>query len=160
MPNQVFEVARTIMAVREYQEKEVPEEAIRRIVEAAPLRASAANRQPWHFVLVRKREALRKLGSLVRTGPCISNAAAAVIVAYEKGSGSAVSDASRAIQSMMLVAWGAGVGSNWTGFTGLESVPEAFGLPDTYDVLAVIPFGSPRRKVIGKENRNPSAPLG
>src|SRR5260370_16551154 len=104
MPNQVFEVARTIMAVREYQDKEVPEEAIRRIVEAAHLTASAANRQPWHFVLVRKREALRKLGSLVRTGPYISNAAAAVIVAYEKGSGSAVSDATPPIQSMMLLA--------------------------------------------------------
>ena len=101
MPNDVFEAARTIMAVREFQDKEVPEEAIRRIVEAAHLTASAANRQPWHFVLVRKREALRKLGSLVRTGPYTANAAAAVIVAYEKGSKSGVSDASRAIQSMM-----------------------------------------------------------
>jgi nitroreductase len=155
MPNQVFEAARTIMAVREYQDKEVPEEAIRRIVEAAHLTASAANRQPWHFVLVRKREALRKLGSLVRTGPYTANAAAAVIVAYEKGSKSGVSDASRAIQSMMLVAWGDGVGSNWTGLTGLENVRQEFGLPDTYDVLAVIPFGYPKQKVIGKKKRNP-----
>src|SRR6266851_3520805 len=131
MPNQVFEAARTIMAVREYQDKEVPEEAIRRIVEAAHLTASAANRQPWHFVLVRKREALRKLGSLVRTGPYTANAAAAVIVAYEKGSKSGVSDASRAIQSMMLVAWGDGVGSNWTGLTGLENVRQEFRLSDT-----------------------------
>ena len=155
MPNQVFEAARTIMAVREYQDKEVPEEAIRRIVEAAHLTASAANRQPWHFVLVRKREALRKLGSLVRTGPYTANAAAAVIVAYEKGSKSGVSDASRAIQSMMLVAWGDGVGSNWTGLAGLENVRQEFGLPDTYDVLAVIPFGYPERNVIGKKKRNP-----
>src|SRR6266852_228462 len=149
MPNQVFEAARTIMAVREYLDKEVPEEAIRRIVEAAHLTASAANRQPWHFVLV------RKLGSLVRTGPYTANAAAAVIVAYEKDSKSGVSDASRAIQSMMLVGWGDGVGSNWTGLTGLENVRQEFGLPDRYDVLAVIPFGYPKRKVIGKKKRDP-----
>src|ERR1700730_14893805 len=105
MPNQVFDAARTIMAVREYQDKEVPEEAIRRIVEAAHLTASGGNRQPWHSGLVRKREALRKLGSLVRTGPYIANAAAAVIVAYEKDSKSGISDASRAIQEMLLVAW-------------------------------------------------------
>ena len=155
MANQVFEAARTIMAVREYQDKEVPDEAIRRIVEAAHLTASAGNRQPWHFVLVRKREALRKLGSLLRTGSYTANAAAAVIVAYEKATKLAVSDASRAIQSMMLVAWGDGIGSNWTGFAGLENVREEFGLPDIYDVLAVIPFGYPKQKVIGKKKRNP-----
>jgi nitroreductase len=56
---------------------------------------------------------------------------------------------------MMLVAWGDGVGSNWTGLTGLENVRQEFGLPDTYDVLAVIPFGYPKRKVIGRKKRIP-----
>ncbi len=117
--------------------------------------ASAANRQEWHFVLVQDRERLRKLGSLVRTGPYTANAAAAVIVAYEKGSRSGVSDASRAIQSMMLAAWGDGVGSNWTGLTGIDAVRQEFGIPDSYDVLAVVPFGYPRRKVVGKKKRKP-----
>jgi len=156
MPNQVFEAARTIMAVREYQDKEVPEDAIRRIVEAAHLTASAANRQPWHFVLVRDPERVRKLGSLIRTGRYTSGAAAAVIVAYEKEFGQyGMSDASRAIQSMILVAWGDGVGSNWTGFGGMEEVRREFGIPDAYDVLAVLPFGYPKRKVIGKKKRKP-----
>jgi nitroreductase len=128
---------------------------LRRIVESAHLTASAANRQEWHFILVRDRERLRKLGSLVRTGPYTANAAAAVIVAYEKGSRSGVSDASRAIQSMMLTAWGDGVGSNWTGLTGIDAVREEFGVPDSYDVLAVVPFGYPKRKVVGKKKRKP-----
>jgi hypothetical protein len=42
---------------------------------------------------------------------------------------------------MMLSAWGAGVASNWTGFGGMDAVREEFGIPDTYDVLAVVPFG-------------------
>src|SRR2546428_11283227 len=89
----------------------------RRIVEAGHLTASASNRQPWHFVLVRDPERVRKLGSLIRTGRYTSGAAAAVIVAYEKEFGQyGMSDASRAIQSMILVAWGDGVGSNRTGF--------------------------------------------
>src|SRR6476661_3339070 len=112
MSNEVFEAERTLMAVREYQDKPIPKDVLRRIVEAAHLTASAGNRQPWHFVLVEDRDRLRKLGSLVRTGPYTANAAAAVIVAYEKESHAAVSDASRAIQSMMLAAWGEGVGSN------------------------------------------------
>ena len=143
------------MAVREYQDKPIPDDVLRRVVEAAHLTASAANRQPWHFVLVKDKERLRKLGTLVRTGPYIGNAAAAVIVAYEKDNRAAVSDASRAIQSMMLAAWGDGVGSNWTGLMGIDAVRAEFGIPDANDVLAVVPFGYPKRKVIGKKKRKP-----
>src|SRR3989442_10881993 len=99
MANQVYESARTVMAVREYQDREVPEAVLRRVVEAAHLTASASNAQPWHFILVREREALRKLGSLIRTGGHTARAAAAVIVANEKSSGAfGVSDCSRAIR--------------------------------------------------------------
>jgi len=156
MANQVYEAARTVMAVREYQDREVPEAVLRRVVEAAHLTASASNAQPWHFILVRERQALRKLGSLIRTGGHAARAAAAVIVAYEKSSGAfGVSDCSRAIQSMVITAWGDGVGSNWAGWVGMENVRREFGLPDSYDVLAVVPLGYPKRNVIGKKRRKP-----
>jgi len=158
MANAVFEAARTVLAIREFEDRPVPDEVLHRIVEAGRLSASANNRQPWHFILVREREGLRKLGSLVRTGPYTAGAAAAVIVAYVKANGQyAVSDASRAIQSIVLTAWGDGVGSNWTGFIGLENVRREFGLPDEYDVIAVVPLGYPRRKVVGKKKRKPLA---
>ncbi len=155
MTNPVFEVARAVLAVREYQDKELADEVVRRIAEAGHLTASAANRQPWHFVVVRDRANLQKLGSLVRTGRYISGAAAAVIAAYEKERDKADSDVSRAIQTMILTAWGEGVASNWTGFGGMDAVREEFGIPDTYDVLAVVPFGYPKRKVVGKKKRKP-----
>jgi nitroreductase len=57
---------------------------------------------------------------------------------------------------MMLTAWADGVGSNWTGFGGLESVGKKVGLPDTYEVLAVVPFGYPKRALgKGKKKRKP-----
>jgi nitroreductase len=57
---------------------------------------------------------------------------------------------------MLLTAWADGVGSNWTGFAGLEQVREFAGLPDTYDVLAVLPLGYPTRTLgKGKKNRTP-----
>jgi len=156
MSNEIFEVVRTVMAIREYDGRPLPDDLARRIVEAGHLTASASNHQPWHFVLVRDPERVRKLGSLIRTGRYTSGAAAAVIVAYEKEFGQyGMSDASRAIQSMILVAWGDGVGSNWTGFGGMEEVRRKFGIPDAYDVLAVLPFGYPKRKVIGKKKRKP-----
>ena len=157
MPNPVFDAVRTVLAVREFDDTPLPEGLLGRIAESGHLTASASNLQPWHFVVVNKPEHLQELGRLVRTGPYTANAAAAVIVAYEKSKSTALSDASRAIQAMILTAWAEGVGSNWTGFAGgLDGVLQAFGLPDSYDVLAVVPFGYPKRKLgLGKKKRRP-----
>ena len=156
MANAVFDAVRTVLAVREYQDKPIPDDVLRRIAEAGRLTASASNRQPWHFVFVTERQSLQELGRLVKTGPYISSAAAAVVVAGERDNPIAVSDLSRAVQSMILTAWADGVGSNWTGFAGLDAVRELVGLPATYTVSAVLPLGYPKRKLgRGLKNRKP-----
>ena len=157
MENAVFDAVRTVLAVRQYDDREVPADVVERIVEAGHLTASAANRQPWHFVVVRDRNRVRELGALVKTGPYIAAAPLAVVVAYEKESGPfGISDASRAVQSMILAAWGDGVGSNWAGFGGLEGVRDMVGLPDSHEVLAVLPFGYPKGAVgKGRKKRKP-----
>jgi nitroreductase len=139
----VFEAVRTVLAVRSYQDRPLPGDLLNRIVEAGRLSASASNRQPWHFVVVTDREKLGGVGRAVRSGPYIAGAAAAIVVAVERESRFAVSDASRAVQSMILVAWDAGVGSNWTGFGGMTEVGSLLAIPDDYDVLTVVPLGYP-----------------
>jgi hypothetical protein len=52
-------------SVRRYEEKPIPEEVLRRILEAARKAPSWGNVQPWHFVVVRdkeKKELLKDLG--------------------------------------------------------------------------------------------------
>jgi nitroreductase len=152
---EVFDAVRTILAVREYQDQPVPPEIVRRIVEAGRLTGSSMNRQPWHFVVVEKRDTLRQLGALATTGPYIADAALAIVVAIQRTPFS-VSDGSRAIQSMMLTAWSEGVGSNWVGFMGMTDVKRLLGIPDELDVLAIIPFGYPAKPVgKGRKNRKP-----
>jgi nitroreductase len=152
---EVFEAVRTLLAVREYQDKPLPPETIRRIVEAGRLTGSSMNRQPWHFIVVENRDSLRQLGALATTGPYIAQAALAIVVAVQRTPFS-VSDGSRAIQSMMLTAWSEGVGSNWVGFMGLTEVKPLLGIPEDLDVLAIIPFGYPARPVgKGRKNRKP-----
>ena len=153
----VFEGLRTLLAVRRYQDRPVPEATVRRIVEAARLTGSAMNAQPWHFVVVQDREVLRKLGALARSGPYVAQAPLAIAVAVER-SKYAMSDASRAIHSMMLAAWADGVGSNWVGFGGLEGVNALLGIPASLDVVALVPFGVPTAAIgRGKKDRKPLA---
>ncbi len=148
-----FDAIRTLLAVRSYQDKPVPDAVVRRIVEAGRLTGSGMNGQPWHFIVVRDRETLRRLGGLASSGPYVAQAPLAIVVATDK-SRFAVSDASRAIQSMLLAAWGDGVGSNWVGFGGLEKVKALLEIPAGLEVLAILPFGYPARAVgRGKKQR-------
>ena len=85
---------------------------------------------------------LRRLGAAAATGPYVAQAPLAIVVMIE-GTRYAVSDASRAIQSMVLAAWAEGVGSNWVGFANLPEVNALLGIPDNLAVLAILPFGYP-----------------
>ncbi|MGH2769397.1 MAG: nitroreductase family protein [Actinomycetota bacterium] len=152
---EVFEAVHTILAVRSYQDKPVPEAVLRRVLEAGRLTASAMNVQPWRFIVVQDPERLLRLGALARSGPYVPQAPVVIVVAVEK-TPFAVSDASRAIQSMLLTAWAEGVGSNWVGFGGLEKVNALLKIPAELDVLAIIPFGYPVKAVgRGKKQRKP-----
>lgn len=148
----VFETVRTVLAVHAYQDKPIPADIIRKIVEFAWLTGSSRNGQPWHFIVVENQEMLKKMGALARSGPYIAQAPLAIVVAMDQ-SPYAVSDVSRAIQSMILTAWSAGVGSNWVGFQNLGEVKPLLGIPDKVDVMAVIPFGYPV-KTLGKGRKN------
>jgi nitroreductase len=151
----VYEAVRTVLAVRNYQERPVPPDVVQRIVEAGWLTASAKNSQPWHFIVVEDRDTLRQMGTLARTGPYIAQAPLAIVVAVED-TPYAVSDASRAIQSMILTAWSEGVGSNWVGFLGLTEIKSLLGIPEALNVLAVLPFGYPAQATgQGKKERKP-----
>jgi len=154
-PKDVFDAIRTLVAVRSYQSTPVPDPLVRRIVEAGRLTGSGMNGQPWHFIVVRDAETLRRLGALASSGPYVAHAPLAIVVATNK-TRFAVSDASRAIQSMLLTAWADGVGSNWVGFGGLEHVKAVLDIPAGLDVLAILPFGYPARPVgRGKKQRKP-----
>jgi len=154
---ETFEAIRTVLAVRKYQNKPLLPEVIRKIVEAGRLTGSAKNSQPWHFIVIEDRETLQKLGTLARTGPYVAEAPIAVVVAVEN-SRFALSDGSRAIQSMILAAWSEGIGSNWVGFQGMDEVKSLLNIPGDLGVIAILPFGYPAAAIgKGKKKRKPLA---
>jgi len=138
----VFDTVRTALAVRSYQDKPIPEETIQRIVDAARLTGSSMNRQPWAFIVIQDRDMLEKLGEVMGSGPYIAQAPLAIAVVIDR-TRFALSDGSRAIQSMVLTAWDEGIGSNWVGFMGPEDAKPVLGIPEDKDLLAVVPFGYP-----------------
>ncbi|TAK22544.1 MAG: nitroreductase [Chloroflexota bacterium] len=154
----VHDAVRTMLAVRAYQDRPVPAEAIRRIVDAGRMTGSARNAQPWHFVVVENRDRLREIAAL--SGRAFVGDAAFAIAVAVVDNRFGVSDGSRAIQSMMLAAWSEGIGSNWAGFAGmLDPVKAPLAIPAELSVLALVAFGYPvaslgrgkkKRKALGE----------
>lgn len=153
---ETFEAVRTLLAVRSYRDEPVPAASLRRILEAGRLTGSSMNRQPWHFIVVQERATLRELGNRLRSGPYVAQAPLAIVVAVTP-SASAASDASRAIQSMLLTAWAEGLGSNWVGSPGMDALKPLLGLPAEVDVFAVLPFGYPEGGAAGQGKKQRKA---
>ena len=150
-----MEAIRTVLAVRSFEDKPIPQSIVKEIVEAGRLTASSINGQPWHFIVVQDKQTLQKLGQLAKTGPYIAQAPLAIVVAMSQ-SPYDVSDGSRAIQDMILAAWSQGIGSNWVGFNNLPQINPVLGIPQDVTILAIVPFGYPTKQIgKGQKKRKP-----
>ncbi len=154
---EVYQAVHTMLAVREYEAKLIPDAVVTRILEAARWTGSSRNRQHWNFVAVREPSTLQKLGQLASTGSYIAQAALAVAVIVPEGPVGYI-DGARATQDMMLVAWEAGIGSNWVGNVNTPVIKDMLGVQAGDMVLTIIPFGYPVKKVgAGMKDRKPLA---
>jgi nitroreductase len=126
--------------VREYADRELPDEVARRILDAGRLAGSAKNRQPWRFLVVEDPEARERLAEAVYE-PANVRGARLVVAILGKPS----FDTGRAAQNMMLVAWNEGVGSCPNGLREPEQAREALRLAAEQELAIVLTFGYPAR---------------
>ena len=126
--------------VREYADRELPEDVVARILDAGRLAGSAKNRQPWRFLVVDDAEARARLAEAVYE-PTNVRGAKLVVAVLAKGS----LDTGRAVQNMLLVAWNDGVGSCPNGLADLEAARVALGLAEDDELAIVLTFGYPAR---------------
>ena len=129
---------------REYAERPVPKDAVRRILDAGRIAGSAANRQPWRFLVLGDRGLVAQVAQAVYAPPNLLGAPL-VIAIVVGGKGPVAFDAGRAAQNMMLAAWNEGVVSCPNGIANPESVAELLGLEADVQVRIVLSFGYPAR---------------
>ena len=139
----VYDAVRSRLTVREYTPDAVPDEVVHKLLEAGRLAPSSQNLQPWHFVVVRDSETIRRLGELATQGSFIAGAPLAIAIATDDTPRAAL-DAGRALQQMELVAWEEGLGTCFVGIRQAEqnrAIKELLSIPDSLVLLTVLPFG-------------------
>ncbi len=148
-----FEAIATKLEITEFSDKPVPAEIKRKVLEAARLSPSGINSQHWRFILIQDKNKLKQLADDSTTGKWVERANFAVVVLTDPKYNFHQLDAGRVIQNMQLAAWNYNVGSRI--YTGMnrELMVKHFGIPENYNIAAVVGFGFPKRKILGKKNR-------
>jgi nitroreductase len=140
--------------VRQYAERELPEDVKRRILDAGRAAGSSQNRQRRRFLALESRDALDRAAELVFTPSNLRGAQfAVVIVVY--GRGPIYFDAGRAAQNMMIAAWDHGVGSCPNGMRDRAAAAEVLGLAEGEEPANILSFGYPARPGADPESRSP-----
>jgi nitroreductase len=130
--------------VREYLARPLEPEVERQILEAGRVAGSAANRQPWTFLVIRDDTAVEGVAESVYEPQNVRGAA--FLVAIQSHGGPPM-DVGRAAQNMMLAAWALGVGSCPNGVNDRVGLNRALRLDDDDKIPAVLSFGYPAKRI-------------
>ena len=141
----LFDVILNRRSIRRYEDKEIPKDVLDQIVEAGRQSPSAANRQPYHFVIVTDSEIKQKLpgrfSGFIKNAPVIivgcANPKALLTGKW------AIIDTTIVLENMVLAAWSLGVGSCWIGSFNEQKIKELLKIPKDWKIVALITLGYP-----------------
>jgi len=132
----------TMRATRQFTRQPVRSQIVTAILEAGRWAGSSKNTQPCRFIVVENRETLGRLASCGNYASHLRDAALAIVVVTDPVP-RAEFDSGRAIQNMMLAAWGFGVGSCIASMHRGEDAKKVLGIPDDMRPQQAISFGYP-----------------
>lgn len=141
-----LQLAKERYSVRTYQPKAVEEEKLLKILEAARVAPTAANRQPQRVLVVQSEEGRKKLAKAANTfqAPVVLVVCADHSQAWKRsydGKQSTDIDASIVTDHMMLEATELGLGSVWICAFRPDIIREEFSLPDALEPVNLLALG-------------------
>jgi nitroreductase len=149
-----FEAILTRRSVRKYKDKPVTEDTVRQLLQAAMSAPSAANEQPWHFVVVKERKTLDQVPTFHPHSHMLKQAALAILVcedpSLEVYAGRGQLDCSAATENILLAAHAMGLGAVWVGIYPVEErmnkIRQLLGIPAGVNPIALVSIGYPDEK--------------
>lgn len=143
-------------SVRKFQDREISDAVIQDLLEAAMAAPSAVARDPWHFIVIRRRNVLDRMIEILPNAPMLREAPGAIIVcgditrAHDGLESYLLQDLSAAVENILLAATTLGVGTCWLGVhprqPRMDGIRGLFDLPHTIVPFAGIAMGYPREQ--------------
>jgi nitroreductase len=150
----VFKAIETRRSIRKYADRRIPDDLMRKILEAGRLAPSAANRQPWAVIVVRDRDMKKSIA--IACNDCDYVAGCDVFVAcigdpqdrwYEI-------DGAIVLENMVLTAWDNGIGSCYVGYFNEEHLKSLIHIPPDMRVVSCLAMGYPAESPDARPRKN------
>jgi nitroreductase len=122
---------------RAFLPRPIPDESLRKILQAARMTGSSKNREPNRLVVVRDRATLRTIADMGAWARWLGDAAAVIVIVQTERH---EFDAGRCAQNMMVAAWSEGIGSCPAHLPEAE-LGRVLGVPADCHVNRVLGFG-------------------
>lgn len=149
-------------SIRKYKDISLKKEEIQKILKAGFCAPSAANKQPWQFIVVENKETLVNLSKMTPYARPLEKAALGIVACADLNIGINIDycqqDVAAATENMLNEANSLGIGSCWLGvYPEQERMLEInayFKLPKGIIPLWMISFGYPDEKINVKDKWN------
>lgn len=176
--NEILANIKARRSVRAYTDRQVAEEDLLTVLEAAAYAPSGMHLETWHFTAIQDREKLAQLNEYIKgafaksdephlqergrskTYCCYYQAPTLVIVSNEPTQWWAAMDCACAIENMFLAAQSLGIGSCWINQLGTTcDDPEvrrfitSLGVPENHKVYGCVALGYANPEVPMKEKK-------
>lgn len=151
----------TRYSARTFRKKEVDHQLVKDLLQAAMQAPSAADEQPWHFVIINDELLLEKIPTIHPYAAMVNQAPVAILVCGEPGrekhAGMWVQDCAAATQNILLAAHAHGLGSVWVGVypreERMEPLRKLLHIPERISPFALIPLGYAENPPAVREDR-------
>lgn len=151
----IYELIKKRRSIRKYEPKEIEQDKLERVLDAARLAPSGKNVQAWKFIVVRDSQRKEQLVDACKGQKFMAEADAAVAVAVNEeevyqGHGNYMTsfavDGAIALDHLILAATHEGLGTCWIGAFDENKVREILQVPQPYRIVALTPLGYPAQE--------------
>ena len=147
----VLEVIKGRRSIRAFEDRGIPDEYLRIILEAGIWAPSGGNLQPWEFILIKKKELINKV-KLISPGLFGDPATIVVLCINREVTKKAgrmsehvpLMDISMAAQNMMLMAYALGIGSCAVLSFNKVALQELLSMPEHVEPALLVSLGYPK----------------
>jgi len=147
----ILDTIRNRRSIRKYLTNPVEKQLIDKLLEAAMYAPSARNEQPWHFIVIDKRELLDEIIRIHPYSAMLKQAPLAILVCGDTSIEPSVEynviNCSAATQNILLAAYEMGLGTCWLGVFPREDrvagLTKLFNLHENLIPVSLVAVGYP-----------------
>lgn len=156
----VISAVKNRRTIRQFQQKEIPQEILKKLIDSARLAPSARNYQPLEYIVVNQPKVRDGVFELLSWGGKLKGdrpskekrpTAYVIVISNNKISPNPDFDVGLAVENILLTALYYGLGSCVLGAVDREKLRQLLGVPFNFEIKLVIALGYPAERPVAED---------